>query len=208
MKPLIFSYVHNGNTYYAEGYDENVIREALEKKLGLNENTLKRGRKPNFETELKRIWDKKDKEFFLSLTKEQTTNQEEIENNRRRQHCLYELDLLLKEDQNFLSGINDLVLIDQTNNVELYYNTGHIMSYRNSKKDNNIIFRFKQMSDAYWHVRKNIIDLDLQDIKYKKTEVTNLEMCDSFIAGFGNSTQPIDINNKSTRELPIGFLHK
>ena len=53
MKPLIFAYEYNNKTYYAEGFNEESIRRAVESKLNLPSNTLSRGRKPDYNKELK-----------------------------------------------------------------------------------------------------------------------------------------------------------
>jgi hypothetical protein len=212
MKPLIFAYKHNNITYYAEGYTEESIRFSVEKKLNLQQGTLQKGRKPDYNKELKEIWNKNNPKMRLLLTKEQTTSKDEIDNNKKKQHCLYELDLLLSEDKAFLSGINDITITDSNLEVKLYPNTGHVMAYEGKLKNVNDIYRFPNgISDAYRHVRKNIINLGLGNELYKKSEITNLEMCDSMICGYSNPDS-YDFNNSkpnnSKREvlIPLGML--
>lgn len=214
MKPLIFAYEHNNKTYYAEGFNEESIRRAVESKLNLPSNTLSRGRKPDYNRELKEIWNRNNKNMNLFLNKEQTTPKEEIDVNKKKQHCMYELDLLLKEDKEFLAGINDMIVMDSGADVKLYPNTGHIIPYSTRLPDIKKIYRFGNgLSDAYWYIRNNIINLGIADWQYKKSNCTVLEMCDSMIAGF-NSPIKVDINNPNydiknhNRSLPLSLLYK
>jgi hypothetical protein len=80
--------------------------------------------------------------------------------------------------------------------------------------DNNKIYRFSNgLSDAYWYIRNNIINLGIADWQYKKSNFTVLEICDSMIAGY-NSPQSVDLNNPKydvknhKRSLPISLLYK
>jgi hypothetical protein len=214
MKPLIFAYEHNNKTYYAEGFNEESIRKAVEVKLNLPSNTLQKGRKPDYNRELKEIWNRNNKNMTLLLNKDQTTPKEEVDLNKKKQHCMYELDLLLREDKDFLSGVNDNVVMDSTLEVKLYPNTGYIMAYWTKAGDNDKIYRFYNgITDAYWYVRNNIINLGISDWQYKKTNCTVLEMCDSMITGFNNPLK-IDFKNSSykindlKRSLPLSLLYK
>lgn len=214
MKPIYFAYDYNGQTYYAEGFSEPAIRKALENKLKIKPGTLSKGRKPDYVKELKEIWNKKNPKMKLFLTKEQTSSKEEIELNKKKQHCLYELELFLKEDKNFLMGTNDIILLDPDNKAMLYPNTGFPMCYsiKNPHHPDDI-YRFpKGQIDAYWHIRNNIISLGIQNWTYKRTECTVLEILDSFIAGFG-SLSTIDFSNKNVKpnsphKLPLNLLYK
>lgn len=212
MKPFIYAYDHNGLTYYAEGFDEPSIRKAVETKLNIEQGSLPKGRRPDYNKELKEIWNKNNKKMKLFLTKEQTSSKDEIEHNKAKQHCLYELDLLLSEDSNFLSGINDILVKHPNSNVMMYPNTGFNMCYSSNLVDNDLIYRFpKGIIDAYWYVRKNIIELGLNNSPYKRTDMTVLEACDSILAGF-NSVAKVDFNKEKVtvekHTLPISLLHK
>ena len=55
MKAYIYAYRVNNQTYYAEGYNESDIRSAVEKELNLEQGSLRRGRQPDFQSELRRI---------------------------------------------------------------------------------------------------------------------------------------------------------
>lgn len=215
MKPMIFAYEYATKTYYAEGFSEDNIRQAVEKKLNLPPNTLPKGRKPDYNKELKEIWNKANKNMKLFLTKEFTSPRDEIELNKKRQHCIYELGLLLSEDKNFLSGVNDIIVMDPDLDIRLYPNTGHEMCYQGNIPDTDKIYRFpKGMIDAYWYIRNNIIKFDIAEWPYKKTGSTVLEMCDSIIAGFTNPIK-VNIDNPNdmiipaaNRQLPMGLLYK
>lgn len=213
MKSIIFAYEHNNNTYYAEGFDEESIRKAIEKKLNLKPDTLTKGRKPDYNKELKEIWNKNNPAMKLFLTKDQTSSRDEIELNKKKQHCLYELDLFIKEDHKFLSGVNDKVVMEPNNEVRLYPNTGHEMCYFSTLPDNNKIYRFPNGAiDAYWYIRNCITTLGISNWTYKKTNIGVLEICDSFIAGF-NSPVKVDLNNPNVKlngkhNLPLNLLYK
>ena len=199
MRPKIYRYQHNSKTYYAEGYNEGNVRVTLESYLQIPKDSLKPGTAPDFKTELKLIWDKRNKTHTLTLRKEQTTSREQLQSFKRKQHCLYELKLLLKEDVNFLNGHQGHVIADELNEVKFWnskYITddgreiGHEMcySFKGSTEPNmtNRIYRFKNLGTAYNHVRSNLIKYGLGDEKFNRN-FTNLEMCDSFISGFGSA---------------------
>jgi hypothetical protein len=213
MKPLIFAYKYDNVTYYAEGYTEEEIRRHVELKLNLQPNTLHRGRKPDYNKELKEIWNKNNKAMRLLLTKEQTSSKEDIEANKKKSHCLYELDLFLAEDKNFLSGVNDIMVNDPDLEIRLFPNTGYAMAYYGKISDLNNIYRFPRgIVDAYQHIRRTLVALNIADLNYKKTSISNVEMCDSMIAGF-NSPNKVDLSNPKSNMnpkdhviLPLGML--
>ncbi|NQY54795.1 MAG: hypothetical protein HRT42_14635 [Campylobacteraceae bacterium] len=117
MRPKIYRYQHNEKRYYAEGYDEANVRLTLENYLQIVPGSLKSGAKPDFNTELKLIWDKRNTTHVLSLTKEQTTSKIQLQTFRKKQHCIYELRLLLKEDKTFLNGHQGNVIANEDNEV-------------------------------------------------------------------------------------------
>lgn len=195
MKALIFRYHYNNNSYYVEGYVEEEMRACLEKHLGIELGTLKQGIKPDVNRELKLIWNPKITTHKLTLNKEQTTDRSKLHDYKKKQHCLYELDLFLKQDESFLNGVNDIIITDPINEVEMWYrhgpsSSGYAMcySFKGSKKPEatNLIYRFKSISAAYHYMRSELIKNGLADSLYKNKQITCLEMCDSFIAGFGN----------------------
>jgi hypothetical protein len=199
MKAFIFAYDIEGKTYYGEGYNEEDVRKAIAKSLNLS--SVPKGRRPDFNKELKRIWDKKDKKYFLTVQKENTISKE-------KQKEIHNIKIL-KEDKKFLSGVNDIIIAQENLEFHLYNNTGHIMCYGNPNGINNDdIYRFKKLSDAYWYVRNNLIKYNLHNKSYKKTELTNLEMCDSFIAGFGNPALPNSEINTFNKSFPLSLTYK
>jgi len=203
LKATIFKYKHVDKIYFAEGYEETQIRTHLEAKLGIPVGTLLKGTAPDFNKELKRIWDKNDNEYYLTLRKEDTVSETELKKKKQERHTLYELELLLKEDPTFLGGVNDILIKDPANNV-LMWSQGFIsekasgkgfpMVYTFQGSTNSDMtdktYRFKRISGAYWYVRGQLIEQNLADLAYRGKrvdELTNLEMCDSFVAGFGNA---------------------
>lgn len=216
MKSKIYRYNYNDVDYYAEGYDEDNIRQSMEVYLQLDKDTLSKGISPNFEKELLLIWDKKNTTHYLTLNKRQTTSKDDLKLYKRKQSCLYELSELLKESVDFLEYSYHRYILSNKNDDVVFMNSryikddesqiGHIIcySYKGSTDLNmtNSIYRFKNLADAYKHVRFNLIDLGLDSMKYKKSELTNLEMCDSFIAGFG-SADGIVVNKINDSEVEI-----
>jgi len=200
MRPKIYRYEYNGKVYYAEGYDEVIIRATLETYLQIIKDTLKVGRAPDFNTELKLIWDRRNTTHVLTLTKEQTTSREQLQLFKRKQHCLYELRLLLREDVNFLeNGHQGHVIANEENEVKFWNckyikddgkEIGHSICYSFQGSTDpdmtNRIYRFKNLGTAYKYVRNNLIRLKLGEESYNRN-ITNLEACDSFIAGFGSA---------------------
>jgi hypothetical protein len=185
--------------YYAEGYNEDTIRAAMETYLQIPANTLEAGKAPNFNSELKLIWDRRNTTHKLTLTKEQTTNRDQLALFKKKQHCLYELRLLLKEDVNFLeNGRQGDVVADEKNEVKFWNcryvkddkEVGHSVcySFRGSTDPDMIsrIYRFRNLASAYKYVRNKLIRFELTDDPFNRN-FTNLEMCDSFIAGFGSA---------------------
>ena len=209
MKALIYKYFFNKKTYYAEGYEEEDIRSSLEKHLKVTTGSLKKGVVPSYRKELIRIWDPKETNsvFTLTLNKRDTTSNEKLSDYKTKQHVLYELNLLLKEDINFLNGINDIVTTNANNEVKLWYKHNVYKTNKNGETyidekgydmcysfkgstddiDTSKIYRFKNLSKAYWYVRNQLIKFGLDDKTYKRSSCTNLEICDSFITGFGNA---------------------
>ena len=197
MKAKIYKYHHNDKTYYAEGYDEKDIRNSLESHLNLKDNTLEEGKSPDFKNELKLIWDKSNTTHKLTLNKYNTTPKKKIRLHKQKSQCLHDLDRLLREDVKFLEeNYNDEVISNKNNHI-IYINTKDItfdnkeVGYTifhsiNGDKDISKAYRFPSLADAYKYVRSQLVKLDLADKLYKKTQLTNLEMCDSFIAGFGS----------------------
>lgn len=199
MKVKIYRYKYNNKNYYAEGYDEANIRLTLENYLQVSPGTLKPGESPDFNTELKLIWDKRNTSHVLTLTKEQTTSREELKQFKEKQHCLYELGLLLKEDKNFLNGKQGHIIANEFNQVK-FLNCKIVLpdgreigeeicySFQGSEESymTDRIYRFTSLANAYKYVRSELIRLNLANEMYNKN-FTNLEMCDSFIAGFGNA---------------------
>ena len=198
MKPKIYKYQHNEKTYYAEGYEEESIRLTLENYLRLPSNSLSKGKSPDFKTELKLLWDRRNTTHVLTLKKEQTTSRNKLNSFRKKQHCVYELRLLLSENQSFISGTQGDVIANENNNVK-FWNSKYIKtngdevgwemcySFKESTdpSETSKIYRFKNIMKAYDYVRRQIIELGIEDEAFNKN-FTNLEMCDSFIAGFGN----------------------
>ena len=203
LKATIFKYKHGNTTYFAEGYEEQQIRTHLETKLGIPVGTLLKGTAPDFNKELKRIWDKNDNEYYLTLRKEDTVSETDLKKKKQERHTLYELELLLKEDPVFLGGVNDILIKDPANNTLMWAQgfisekpsgKGFPMVYTFQGSTNSDMtdktYRFKRVSGAYWYVRGQLIEQNLADLAYKGKrvdELTNLEMCDSFVAGFGNA---------------------
>ncbi len=198
MRPKIYKYQYSGKTYYAEGYDEESIRLTMENYLQLKSGTLKKGSSPDFKTELKLIWDRRNTTHVLTLKKEQTTSRKRLKSFKEKQHCIYELRLLLSENETFISGTQGHVIANEDNNVK-FWNSKYIKpdgtevgiemcySFKDSTDFNDTanIYRFKNIHKAYEYVRSEIIRLDIQEERFNKN-FTNLEMCDSFLAGFGN----------------------
>lgn len=204
MRPKIYKYNYKGQTYYAEGYVESSIRLTLENYLQIIPGTLRKGESPDFNSELKLIWDKRNTTHVLTLNKEQTTSRDELKTFKRKQHCLYELRLLLKEDVKFLNGPQGHVIANEDNEVKFWNNLyiaddgselGHKMCYSfQGSTDPDMtdkIYRFKNIAAAYHYVRNELIKYNIHDDKFNKN-FTNLEMCDSFIAGFGNADMYLD----------------
>lgn len=207
MRPKIYRYEYNKKVYYAEGYKEDSVRRTLELFLQLPNDTLLQGKAPDFNTELKLIWDKRNTTHVLTLTKEQTTSRQELKTFKKKQHCIYELRLLLREDINFLNGHQGHVIANEENEVKFWNSKyikddgveiGYEMCYSFKGSTNSEmtdkIYRFKNLGTAYKYVRKNIIDLEIQDEFYNRN-LTNLEICDSFITGFG-SADLISVNHE------------
>lgn len=199
MKVKIYRYKYNNKTYYAEGYDEVNIRLTLENYLQVVPGTLSVGESPDFNTELKLIWDKRNTSHVLTLTKEQTTSRDQLKLYKDKQHCIYELGLLLKEDKAFLNGLQGHIIANEGNQVKFLNckmvksngdEIGHEICYSfqgSSDPDmTDRIYRFRNLASAYKYVRSELVRLELSEGMYNKN-FTNLEMCDSFIAGFGNA---------------------
>jgi len=200
MRPKIYRYDYNGKTYYAEGYDETTIRTTLETYLRIQTSTLSVGKAPDFNTELKLIWDRRNTSHVLTLNKEQTTTREQLQVFKRKQHCIYELKLLLKESVNFLeNGHQGHVIANESNEVKFWNSKyikddkteiGHTIcySFRGSTDPDmtSRIYRFKNLGAAYKYVRNNLIRLQITEEPFNRN-FTNLEMCDSFISGFGSA---------------------
>ena len=200
MKAVIYKYFHDRVKYYGEGYGEEDIRLALEKHLKLEKGTLRKGVLPDYRRELKLLWNRKNKTHRLTLTKEQTTNKEQLYDFRKKQHTLYELKLLLSEDENFLTGVRGDIVADKDNDIK-FWNSKYIKddgeeignemcySFKGSTTPEYTcnIYRFKGLSDAYHYVRGEIINNSLKDHMFNKN-LTCLEACDSFIVGFGNAS--------------------
>jgi len=207
MRPKIYRYQHNEKRYYAEGYDEANVRLTLENYLQIVPGSLKPGAKPDFNTELKLIWDKRNTTHVLSLKKEQTTSRAQLQTFRKKQHCVYELRLLLKEDKTFLNGHQGHVIANEDNEVK-FLNCKYIKddgteigdtvcySFQGSTDPDmtSRIYRFKSLATAYKYVRNELFKYDIQDEAFNKN-ITNLEVCDSFISGFGNADLYLDNNN-------------
>lgn len=218
IKALIYKYKHNNTTYFVEGYDETTMRTCLEQKLGIESGTLTKGVSPNYTKELKRIWDKNDKAFYLTLKKEETTDESSLKKHKQDRHALYELDLLLSEDMGFIGGLNDIVIKSLDLNLILWTqsNKGYPMAYsvEGSKLQHQTdkIYRFGKLSAAYWYVRNRLIERELAEVNYKGKTITNLEMCDSFIAGFGSANIHLDKNKclsgtmQHVNHLPLEFV--
>lgn len=216
MKAFIYAYQVNDTTYYAEGYNEKDVRSKLEEKLNLQKDSLSKGKRPDFNKELKRIWNPKDKKFYLTLTKVDTTNEKKLADIKAKKNALYELELLLKEDKRFLSGVNEPTIANMSMKAKkvsgfdfsMYNNTGYEMCYNNPDGDVDDVYRFKKLTDAYWHVRKNLIETEQSNDAYKKNPtITNIEICDSFIAGFGNPTETSK-SKKSDMTFPMSLRYK
>jgi hypothetical protein len=227
LKAMIFKYKWNNVVYYAEGYDEAQMRACLEVKLGISAGTLLKGVAPDFNKELKRIWDKNDKDYFLTLRKEDTVSEVDLKKKKQERHTLYELELLLKEDPVFLGGVNDILIKDPANAV-LMWAQGFISekpsgkgfpmvyTFQGSTQSDmtDKTYRFRRISGAYWYVRNQLIEHQLGDLAYrgkKVEELTNLEMCDSFVAGFGNADiVGVDggllVRREHTSHLPLDLL--
>ena len=125
MKPKIYRYDYNETVYYAEGYTEEAVRRTLELYLQVPSETLDVGKAPDFNTELKLIWDRRIETHKLTLTKEQTTSRTELKLFKRKQHCVYELRLLLREDINFLNGHQGHIIANEENEVK-FWNSKYI----------------------------------------------------------------------------------
>jgi len=199
MKVKIYRYKYNNKNYYAEGYEESNIRLTLENYLQVVPGTLSQGESPDFNTELKLIWDKRNTSHVLTLTKEQTTSREQLKGFKEKQHCIYELNLLLREDKHFLNGFQGHVIANEGNQVKFLNckiikpngeEIGHEICYSFAgSTDSDMtdrIYRFRNLATAYKYVRSELIRLGLDELLYNRN-FTNLEMCDSFIAGFGNA---------------------
>lgn len=226
MKAKIFKYWWNKTVYYAEGFDEPTVRLCLENYLQIPQGSLKTGEKPDLEKELKLIWNKSNKTHKLTLTKEHTTSKEELQLQGKKMHCLYELKLLLKEDERFLSGVRGDIAADEENEVK-FWGTKYIhpdgsecgiemcWSFQGSRSPEmtDRIYRFRNIGVAYRHIRYELIKYGLADdlCSFNKN-FTNLEMCDSFITGFGNADMfregenihtrtPHKVNEKALKEL-------
>lgn len=223
MKAIIYKYRYNRKFYYAEGYDEETIRTCLERKLNLEEGSIEPGIKPDYYRELKRIWNKSDTRYKLTLRKEETTNQEELQSFKSKQHCLYELDLFLKHDMTFLSGINDTVKNNPSNRIEMYYKhgpeeseIGYDMAYSFKgiahHQNCDTVYRFPKWPNAYSHIRSSLIKLGIADESYKNTDLTNMDMCDSTTAGFGNpdykGATPTQLTNDKTYPIELNYYAK
>jgi hypothetical protein len=215
MKSTIYKYTYNGKVHYAEGYNEPSIRTALENYLHITPGTLSVGVSPAL-SELKLIWDRSNKTHRLTLSKEQTTPREQLEQQRKKQHAIHELRQLLREDEKFLNGMQGHIIANEENEVRMWnskvtfedgIDRGHEMCYtfRGSRDPDmtDSIYRFKRLSNAYKHVRSELIRLGIQDEMFNKN-FTTLEICDSFIAGFGNADlyqQGKDIMVKSQHQI-------
>ena len=198
MRPKIYKYQHNNETYYAEGYEETSIRLTLENYLRLKSGSLLEGKSPDFKTELQLIWDRRNTTHVLTLKKEQTTSRKQLSLFKQKQHCVYELRLLLSENETFISGTQGDVIANENNNVK-FWNSKYIKSngdevgwemcysFQDSTdpSETEKIYRFKNIHLAYDYVRSEIIKLGIEEEPFNKN-FTNLEMCDSFTAGFGN----------------------
>lgn len=207
MRPKIYRYQHNGKRYYAEGYDEANIRLTLENYLQIVPGSLKPGAKPDFNTELKLIWDKRNTTHVLSLKKEQTTSKAQLQTFRKKQHCIYELKLLLKEDKTFLNGHQGHVIANEENEVK-FLNCKYIKddgteigdticySFQGSTDPDmtSRIYRFGNIIAAYKYVRSELFKNNIQNENFNKN-ITNLEACDSFISGFGSADLYLNNNN-------------
>jgi len=185
--------------FYGEGYLEEDIRSSLEGHFKIKKGSLDKGLRPDYKNELVKLWDRNNKKYKLTLNKSQTTSKEKIYLYKKQQHVKYELKLLLSENNQFLTGTRGDVIADPENEVR-FLNSKYITndgyevgdevcySFRGSTElsDTCKIYRFHSMYDAYHYVRNQIIKFKLSDVKYNKN-FTCLEMCDSFITGFGNS---------------------
>jgi hypothetical protein len=220
MKAKIYKYTYNTKVYYAEGFEEANVKLTLENYLQIKPGSLDKGTAPDFNTELKLIWDKRIKTHVLTLTLDQTTSRAELSSFKKKQHCLYELMLLLREDKSYLNGFQGHVKANEANNVK-YWNSKYIKndgseigeemcySFRDSTDPDDIaqIYRFKNMFTAYNHVRAELIKYELADIKYN-ANFTNIEMCDSFIAGFGNADLYLDNGNIKVKTPYSNYTNK
>ncbi len=199
MKALIYKFQVGNKTYFAEGFNEEDVILLLKSKLNTSEIGKPFNPKP---WELKRIWDKNDNEYYLTISCKDFPNIDKI---KKQQHALHELRLLLKEDHKFLSGINN----DVAHKLRIKFNENADFKYpetlkgwvfpiafldSNNKLDSNKktidqAYRFPTLKSAYDHVRNQLIESGMSDVLSENKEFTYLEMCDSFWCGLGNKTK-------------------
>lgn len=222
MKAKVFKLKIEKQAFLVEAFEETRAKEYLANKKNVDVSTIIVDKiSPD---ELKLIWSKK---LQLFATKEQTSNSAEIKANKDKVTVLYDLERLLKEDNRFLSQYREDVLNNPSNHVRLRYNVDiknmkasfpwvvcdsiNMTLEENQEFGTDSVFKFPTICHAYWYVRKELIRLNIGNIPYKgNPEVTNLEMCDSFIAGFGTphmNGNNLDVNQKSSRKFPK-YLNK
>ena len=202
MKQVIYKYNVNNEDYYISAYSESRARFAIKKHFNLKD--VSSGERLKDSKILRKIWERKNTKFNLLFKAEDITPNDLLKFYKGQQHSLYELELLLKEDEKFFNGMDELFIKDSKNNVVLWnrhlvntnyvngyspYNNinnyaGYMMPYSvNGLRDEKSLskcYRFKNVKSIVNHVKNNLIKYKISNYKYKKTGLTLMEMLESY----------------------------